>query len=277
MILVGTSGYSYDDWRDDFYGPSLNQRDFLSFYARRFPTVELDFTYYRMPNSRTIDAIERKTPAGFRFCVKLHQSMTHQIPSLPDEIKGNEALFREAMRPLAETGKLGCLLAQFPYSFRRSEANVDYIRGLNERLATPLVVEFRNREWAVDETRAELATIGAGYCCVDEPQLKGLMPRAAVATSRIAYVRFHGRNAAKWWKHEQAWERYDYLYSDIELQEWLPDIAQLARQTDVTYILFNNCHAGQAARNAATMQALLGLDAAQSEPLSPAAEQIKLF
>lgn len=276
MILVGTSGYSYEDWRGALYGPTLNQRDFLSFYAERFPTVELDFTYYRMPNARTMAAIESKTPPSFRFTVKLHQSMTHQIPAVPDEITGNEALFREAMRPLAEAGKLGCLLAQFPYSFRRSPGNLDYIRGLHERLAMPLVVEFRNRDWVADETRAELSKMGVGYCCVDEPALKGLMPREAVATSRIAYIRFHGRNAAKWWKHDQPWERYDYLYSDDELREWLPDIEQLASRTDVTYVLFNNCHAGQAARNARTMQLLLGERTGVAEP-PPLAEQIKLF
>lgn len=277
MILVGTSGYSYDDWRDALYGPSLDRRDFLSLYAQRFPTVELDFTYYRMPSYRTMAAIERKTGDRFLFAVKLHQSMTHEIPVSLDEIRGNEALFSEAMRPLSEAGKLGCLLAQFPYSFRRSPANVDYIRGLKERFAAPLVVEFRNREWAVDETRAELSEIGAGYCCVDEPSLKGLMPRSSFATARIAYVRFHGRNAAKWWKHEQAWERYDYLYTDSELAEWLPDIRQLDAETDITFVLFNNCHAGQAARNARTMQALLGLSVATPPAPATAAEQMKLF
>ena len=274
MILVGTSGYSYDDWRDGFYGSDIKRRDFLSFYARHFPTVELDFTYYRMPDARTLAGIERKTPEGFLFCVKLHSSMTHEIPAERAEMLTNERLFSEAVRPLVAAGKLGCLLAQFPWSFRRSAANVDYLRGLVERMRAPLVVEFRNREWAVAETYAELKEMGAGYCCVDEPALRGLMPRVTVATSRIGYVRFHGRNAAKWWDHEQPWERYDYLYSDEELSEWIPDLRRLGAETEMTFVLFNNCHAGKAARNAATMQTLLGL----AQPATPGvSEQVKLF
>lgn len=273
-MLVGTSGYSYDDWRDGFYGHAIDRRDFLSFYARHFPTVELDFTYYRMPDARTLAGMERKTPEGFLFCVKLHSSMTHQIPPDRAAMLDNERQFRAAIRPLCAAGKLGCLLAQFPWSFRRSAANVDYLRGLVERMPAPLVIEFRNRDWAVADTYAELKQMGAGYCCVDEPALGGLMPRAAVATSRIGYVRFHGRNAAKWWKHEQPWERYDYLYSDEELREWVPSLQRLDAETDVTFVLFNNCHAAKAAHNAKMMQTILGLAQPGTTGLS---EQIKLF
>lgn len=259
MILVGTAGYSYPDWRGHFYPDGMAPRDMLSFYARRFPAVELDFTYYRLPTATTLAAMERKTPAGFKFTVKLHQSLTRQVPATAAELADNERAFLSALAPLTDSGKLGCLLAQFPFSFRATDANRDYLRGLSERLAQPLVVEFRNREWATVETEALLRGINAGYCCVDEPDLPGLMPRTSVATGQLAYLRFHGRNAAKWWRHEQAWERYDYLYSESELAEWLPGIGDLDASADVTYVMFNNCHAGQAARNATVLQELLGL------------------
>lgn len=279
MILVGTSGYSYTDWRGAFYPPRLPPGEMLAFYARRFPAVEIDYTYYRMPTAQTLGAMERKTPDGFRFAVKLHRSLTHELPPTLPEMAANEREFVTALAPLADAGKLGCLLAQFPFSFRASPANRDYLRGLVERLALPLVVEFRNREWAVPETPALLSELGAGYCCVDEPALAGLMPREAITTGPVAYLRFHGRNAAKWWNHKEAWERYDYLYSEEELKAALPDIAALDRQSDLTYVMFNNCHAGQAARNASALQDLLGLAPAPAGALDhePPSGQLKLF
>src|SRR5947209_15871083 len=133
------------------------------------------------------------------------------------------AAFRAALEPLQESGCLGCVLGQFPWSFRNTPENRDALRRFREELdAIPGVVEFRNSGWAQEETFVLLRELGLGYCCVDEPGLKGLMPRVAVATSPIGYVRFHGRNAAKWWHHEHAFERYDYLYTEDELAEWVP-------------------------------------------------------
>jgi len=101
--------------------------------------------------------------------------------------------------------------------------------------------------------------LSIGYCCVDEPRLKGLMPPLAVLTSNIGYVRFHGRNSEKWWKHEQAFERYNYLYSPEELSEWVGKIKALAEKSDKTFVIFNNHYQGQATLNARMMEELLGL------------------
>jgi uncharacterized protein YecE (DUF72 family) len=260
VILVGTSGFSYADWRGSFYPEGLGQKDMLAFYARRFPVVELNFSYYRMPTARTLAGMEAQTPPGFEFLIKAHQSMTHDIPADQagrDQVFGE---FRGALRPVEEAGKLGCVLFQFPWAHRPTPASLRYLEEMRDAYSDlRLVVEFRNAEWDRPDIHEALRRGGLGYCCVDEPRLKGLMPARSLTTSDIGYVRFHGRNAAKWWKHKEAWERYDYLYTLGELQEWEPRVAEMEERTTKTYVLFNNCHAGQAARNAQMMLGLLGL------------------
>lgn len=161
---------------------------------------------------------------------------------------------------MGESGKLGCILFQFPWSFKPSSRNSDYVLSLADRVAyADVVVEFRNNLWAKDEIYGLLRQNGIGFCCVDEPALKGLFPPVSLVTSKLGYLRFHGRNASKWFKHKEAWERYDYLYNNEELNHWLPQIQQMAGQSQDMYVLFNNCHQGQAAVNAKQMQELLGL------------------
>ncbi|MDP2871035.1 MAG: DUF72 domain-containing protein [Bacillota bacterium] len=265
MILLGTAGFSYADWRGVLYPDALPARDMLAFYATRFSAVELDFTYYRMPTAATLGSMARRTPPGFEFCVKAFRGMTHELPEDPGDIPATFHQFLEALRPLHDNGKLGCVLLQFPWAFRCGGDSREYLETCAELLRdVPTVVEFRNSEWVADPVRedvlGDLRRMGFGFCAVDEPRLKGLMPPLAATTSPIGYVRFHGRNAAKWWKHEAASERYDYLYTAAELSEWTGKIERLAQETDKTYVFFNNCHAGHAATNAAMMAGLLGLD-----------------
>jgi uncharacterized protein YecE (DUF72 family) len=205
MMRIGTSGFSYDDWIGSVYPDGLPAREQLSFYATLFSTVEINVTYYRIPATNTVTGWVRKTPDDFLFAIKAYGELTHQRES------HGFAGFVEAIRPIAESGKLGCVLAQFPYSFHPTEENADYLRRLRAGFGDlPVVVEFRNAGWVKDETFDLLRSENLGYCCVDEPRLKGLLPPIAVATSAVAYVRFHGRNYAKWYAHEEAWERYNY-------------------------------------------------------------------
>ena len=261
MILIGTSGFSYVDWRGAFYPEGTTERDMLAHYATRFPIVELNFSYYRMPNARTLGAMVAKTPQGFEFAIKAHQSMTHEVEAEPSARQVAFDQFRTAVEPLEEAGRLGCVLFQFPWKYRPAPDSLAYLGEIRERYPKlPLVVEFRNIEWDRPETYETLRRNNLGYCCVDEPRLRGLMPHQNLATSNLGYVRFHGRNAAKWYSHKEAWERYDYLYSEEELKEWIPRVRQMEANTAKTYILYNNCHAGQAARNAQMMLDLLGLE-----------------
>lgn len=264
VILVGTAGFSYADWRGAFYPQGLPQGDMLAYYAGKFPGVELDYTYYRMPVAKTLASMVERTPAGFEFCVKAYKGMTHERPAGEDETAVVFDQFLQALVPLRDAGRLGCVLLQFPWSFKCTSESADYLRRCSDLLAgVPAVVEFRNSDWvrpaALERLVNLLENLGFGFCAVDEPQLKGLMPPVVAAAGDLGYVRFHGRNARKWWKHDTASERYDYLYSAAELADWAEKIKRLAGDVKKTYVFFNNCHAGQAATNATEMQGLLGL------------------
>lgn len=255
-IRIGTSGFSYDDWRGFFYPKDIQKGDMLSHYAERFPTVEINSSFYAIPSPSTFARMAEKTPESFEFVVKAHKDLTHS----PDVDLSAFGRFVSALAPLAEAGRLGCVLAQYPWSFRKGEGNFNRLRQLREEFGElPVVVEFRNAGWVGEETFNLLREHGLGFCCVDEPRLRGLMPGVAVATSPIGYVRFHGRNADKWWEHEEAWQRYDYLYSPSELSEWIPRVRRLASATEKTYLFFNNHYQSKAARNARMLAGMLGL------------------
>jgi uncharacterized protein YecE (DUF72 family) len=252
MIRCGTSGFSYDDWIGPFYPPDLPKRDWLAYYAREFDTVELNVTYYRVPGLKTVEAWISRTPEGFLFSVKAPGSLTHE--RLEPDPRG----FLEGIAPLTESGRLACVLAQFPYSFRNSTENWDYLARLREGLGeVPVVAEFRNRGWVSDETFDRLQELRLGYCCVDEPRLEGLMPPVARVTGPVGYVRFHGRNARQWWDHEQAWQRYDYTYREDEIQEWVPRLRELDSQAPLTLVYANNHYRGQAADTIRKLRDLL--------------------
>jgi len=254
VIHVGTSGFSYKDWVGPYYPADLPKRQWLSFYAREFHACEINFTYYRIPDARTLAAMADKTPGGFLFTVKASRELTH-------EREGNaEAFvrFAQALTPLLERGKFGCVLAQFPYSFRPSPENRDYLRAFRGLIVDlPVVIEFRNAHWLTPETTALLEEGGLGFCCVDEPRLKDLVPPVAKATGNVAYVRFHGRNAEKWWRHDEAWERYDYSYSEEELAEWVPKIRDIDAKAEHTFLFANNHWQGQAVDTARQLRLLL--------------------
>jgi uncharacterized protein YecE (DUF72 family) len=266
-VFVGTSGYSFADWVGPFYPPGTRSGDFLAYYARRFPAVEVNATYYRVPPPAAMAAMERKTPPGFRFLVKVNQAMTHERLLDPALVRD----FRAALAPLRNAGKLDGLLAQFPWGFRRSGANEEPLSRLRGALeGDPLFVEFRHDSWAGADLADRLRSAGLGFCAVDEPALAGLMPPVARVTAEDAYVRFHGRNARNWWggaapgaardataPARAVGDRYDYDYSAGELGEWIGKVRELANQARRTYLFFNNCHAGQAARSAKLMQQLL--------------------
>jgi uncharacterized protein YecE (DUF72 family) len=226
----------------------------LGFYARHFGVVEINSTYYRVPNSAMIARMEQKTPAGFEFLVKAHGDMTHQ-GSRDAALFGS---FLEAIEPLARAEKLRGVLGQFPWGFKYSPAGLDHLAFLRDALAPhPLFVEFRHASWMREPVFEFLQARAIGYCSVDEPPLHGLIPPVARATTPIGYVRFHGRNSANWWGRGEG-DRYDYDYSEAELRDWVKKIRTLAERAERVYIFFNNCHAGHAAKNAQLMQRLLG-------------------
>ena len=243
MIYLGTSGFSYNDWVGPFYPSGMPKKDWLIYYAREFNACEINATYYTLLNPAALESMAMKTGDDFLFIVKANRQMTHER----DDNEAVFEVFREMLRPLIDGGKLGCVLAQFPYSFRFSDQNRDYVEAFRKRLGDlPVVVEFRNARWLREDVFGWLRSHGLGFCCVDEPPLPNLLPPIAEATGNIAYVRFHGRNKEKWWQHEHAYERYDYSYSPEELEEWLPKIRYLDNMAERTFVFANNHWQGQA-------------------------------
>jgi uncharacterized protein YecE (DUF72 family) len=150
------------------------------------------------------------------------------------------------------------VLAQFPYSFHANEQNRGYLSQLRDGLeGMEVVIEFRNRGWVSDETFRLLSELEFGYCAVDQPRFKNLMPPIVKATGRVGYVRFHGRNYDKWWNHDEAWERYNYDYSADELQEWVPRLKQLETSTQLTLAFANNHWRGKSLETVRTLRDLL--------------------
>lgn len=260
-IVIGTSGYSFADWVGPFYPPGTRPADFLAHYAGQFEAVEVNATYYRLPEAAMFERMVAKTPPGFRFVVKLNRAMTHERSLDPALYRG----FLAALGPLKAAGRYDGLLAQFPWGFRRTADHRRHLAALRARLADePLFVEFRHDSWLTPALEPSLREHRIGFCAVDEPRLPGLLPPVTMVTAEDAYVRFHGRNAANWWGRGEGGERgagggdrYDYDYREEELREWVAKVAALAEQARRTYLFFNNCHAGQAARNAKLMQELL--------------------
>ena len=254
MIKVGTSGFSYPDWVGPFYPPGTRPSAMLPWYARHFDALEINFTYYRLPAPGQLAAMSSRCADRVLFAVKAWQGMTHTGEASAADL----AAFTAAIAPLAERGVLGAVLLQFPGSFRPAAGASERLLDLASRLRPfPVVAEFRHRSWVCEETFRMLRAEGIGFCCVDEPALPGLLPPVAVATSDTAYVRFHGRNAARWFDHEQPHERYDYLYGAEELAAWVPRLRELDAAASRTLVFMNNHYEAKAVTNALQLKELL--------------------
>jgi uncharacterized protein YecE (DUF72 family) len=253
VIRVGTSGFDYDDWRGAFYPDDLPKARFLEHYAEHFSALELNFSYYKMPNARQLDAMVTRTRGAVTFAIKAHRSMTHERTAGAAELSA----FAEAIAPLRAAGALGAVLAQFPQSFHQTEENRAWVKRLVDRIGPPIVVELRRADWTTPSLLDWLGRVGAGFCCVDEPELPGLVPPLAAATAPPGYVRFHGRNAAKWYVHDRPEERYDYRYSDRELAAWVPKIREIEKKAGDVLAFFNNHFQGKAVDAAKALERLL--------------------
>jgi uncharacterized protein YecE (DUF72 family) len=268
MIKLGTSGFSFPDWKGTVYPKKIKPAEMLPFYEQElgFEACELNYTYYRLPDPYTMERLAHRVSNDFEFTVKASKEMTHEIwkDEGRKELKGTKELgtifkiFRRGVEPLAVSRKLGAILIQFPSFFKYTKQNIDYLEQAKEWLAPhPLVVEFRNDEWLNDEIYKRMKKDKLGICVVDEPKLPRLLPYDPRATSDIGYFRFHGRNSK--WYNADVHERYNYLYSKKELKEFLPGIKAVEKKTKKTYAFFNNCFMGQSAQNAAMIRELLGI------------------
>ena len=276
-LKIGTSGWSYPtdpgSWNGVFYPTRVSGRakklDELRYYAERFNTVEVNSTFYRTPAESVARSWVRRTPADFEFSIKLFQKFTH--PGMYKRATGEEAqiasadveAFRRGIDPIADAGKLGAVLAQFPASFKAAEETREYLAALLETFSQyPMAVELRHRTWS-DDMRATMSLLNehdAAWVQIDEPKFRfsirqNFMPNV----SGFYYMRLHGRNADKWWRHETSADRYNYLYSAEELAP-VAEVARAARkQVKKLYAYLNNHFESKAVANAAMLKHQLGI------------------
>ena len=256
MLYLGTSGFSFDDWRGTVYPENIPKSKMLDYYWKilGFNSVELNFTYYSLPSRKTTLSFVKRTPPDFVFAAKLPSHVTHEgwKRGLDTEIVES---YLESMEPLIESGKLKMHLVQFPTSFRYNPQNIEYIERIYG-LVSPLAVEFRHDSWNREDVYERLEDLGITYVVVDEPRIDHLFPYVPRFTSNIGYFRFHGRNER--WFEVSGGERYDYHYSDEELSTFTRDVSTALKTLGDVFAFFNNCHRGNAAINAKRFREMIG-------------------
>jgi uncharacterized protein YecE (DUF72 family) len=297
-LRIGTCSWADAALSKHWYPKGLPAGERLAHYAQHFDTVEVDSTYYRLPAEEMVARWAERTPDDFVMHVKAFGLMTRhpvKLETLPPDLRDDAPVddkgrverpsrefrgevfrrFLEALEPLRSAGKLGGILFQFPSYVVYKDASLDYLRWAREQVGgDEMLIEFRHVSWFDEEHRDEtlrfLEELGATNVIVDSPRIEGAKNVAQTVfalTSPTLYVRFHGRNAETWNKRGgSAAERFDYLYSDEELEEWVDPLRELAGQAQQAYAFFNNNSTSpdgrggrmaQAAANAKELQRLL--------------------
>ena len=269
-ILVGTAGWSYPEWENVVY-PRGKAGERFRTVARYLDCVEIDSSFYHPPAARTTEgwvrAVEQQPE--FRFLAKAWQRFTHERSSRWTQAEYE--LLTTGLQPLREAGRLDSLLFQFPWSFRNEAKNRDWLSEIADAfVGWPLAVEVRHDSWLADETFELFRERQITFCNIDQPALAHCVPPTAHATTEVGYFRVHGRNAKNWFLEKQVTPggRYDYLYSETELDELLSHIAKITARTKKTFAVFNNHKDGKAFSNALQLKARLAPAATVRAPVS---------
>lgn len=277
-VRIGTAGWSYEDWEGVVYpSPAPPRFDRLAYMSQFFDVLEINNTFYRPPAPKNCESWVRRTSHNrrFLFTLKLHQKFTHEREGITPE---DELVFKRGIAPIDDAGRLGCILMQFPWSFKYLPSNRRYLAELVERFKDyPLVLEVRNAAWDNNELYSFLAEKGVGFCNIDQPRFRSQLKPTERATSPVGYVRMHGQNVENWFKEDAGRdERYNYLYSMDELDPWVKRIRAIADQAQNTYVVTNNHYRGQAVVNALQLQFLLsGEKVAAPDSLHAAYPELK--
>jgi uncharacterized protein YecE (DUF72 family) len=242
-IRFGCAGWSYKDWLGPLYDP---EQSMLQQYASIFDTVELNSSFYRAPEEGTILGLTKYTKRGFMFSAKMNQKFTHDMRlRVAEETQDELEQFVQLFDPLLTQDRLGCLLIQLPPSLKKNEKLLEsFLAALPHRYE--YVVEFRHPSWINNSTWTILAKYEAAYCIVDEP----LLPPELHVTSPIGYIRWHGHGDHPW---------YNYRYTNQQLEEWVPRVKEIAKNTKKTFGIFNNHFHGYAPENCLQMMQTLGI------------------
>ena len=249
LTRVGVAGWSYPDWEGIVY-PKTPRGDGLAYLTRYFDTIEVNSPFYRIPTAKTTSSWARRASANpnFRFTLKLFQGFTHDRNASVEDERG----FKDALVPLVDAGVMGGLLLQFPWSFKNEPESRSYLNELFDRFdAYPLVLEVRHASWNDRELYQLLERRAVGFCNIDQPLIGRSIAPTDKATGPVGYVRLHGRNYQDWFRENAGRDaRYDYLYSDDELDPWIDKISEVSENASETYVITNNHFRGQAVVNA---------------------------
>ncbi|MFX1530850.1 MAG: DUF72 domain-containing protein [Promethearchaeota archaeon] len=252
-VLVGTSGWGYDEWIGPFYPKGLKQEDFLLFYSEVFYTNEINTTFYNIPPRGVVQNWVNKTPSNFIFSAKIPQIITHEYKLDTDLCSNDLIQYLNSMEPLINAKKLLTFLIQLPPSFNKKEhfSNLkEFVNNWPTELKNEnyyLAVEFRHKSWMDDEVFSYLRKKSLIYCAVVEPLLP---PRMDVTNSDLAYIRFHGFGKKIW---------FDYFFREEEIKEWAQAIKKVIPKVDRIGIYFNNHFSGYAAKNSLMLMKELAL------------------
>lgn len=292
-IRIGTCSWTEKSLiaSGEFYPKGISSaEERLRYYASHFDTVEVDSTYYAIPAPRTAELWVERTPADFTFHIKAYGALTghgmdpHTLPKVLQELvpaadRGRQSIritdqdllhaiaeaFTASLAPLRESGKLGQLVFQYPPWFWHKQANLEQILIDQELMGgLPLAVEFRHGSWLSEQHRKQVLVFlqqhRICYVTADEPQYRSMatVPFLPAVTADVAYVRLHGRNSENWLKKGvETSDRYDYLYSGEELASFARVARELSATARLVYVMFNNCRAGHAMRNALELARLV--------------------
>jgi len=258
VVRFGIAGWSYPDWEGIVY-PKPKPRGFepLELIASLLDAVEINSSFYSPPSSNSTKKWLRvvKPFPEFRFSAKLWQKFTHEKEAWTnDDVK----IFKKGLDPLFEAGALSCLLAQFPWSFRNNDADFERLKKIADDFKKlPVILEVRHSSWQNDRVLDWLKENQIGFANIDQPIFHDSIPPTEIATSKIGYVRLHGRNHKNWFKKDaQPWERYDYLYKEKELSDWLPRIKKVSRATEQSFVIANNHFQGKGVANTLMLKAM---------------------
>ena len=259
-IRIGPAGWSYKDWEGVVYPKHGSKFDPLSYLAAFFDTIEINSPFYRIPPPTHAKSWVRRVAANleFRFTTKVFRGFTHEDAELaPADVQA----FRQYLDPMMEAGRLGAVLIQFPWSFRNTPESRDKLAQLFRAFDDyPKALEVRHATFQEPDFYAFLAGHGVSWVNVDQPLFQDSVKPDDTVTGPVAYARLHGRNYEKWFAHAESWERYNYLYSEEELEPWVERIGRMAKNKD-TYVITNNHFRGQAILNAGDLKEALGQDA----------------
>ncbi|TFF98252.1 MAG: DUF72 domain-containing protein [Promethearchaeota archaeon] len=253
-ILIGCSGWSYDEWVGPFYPKNLTNKDFLQYYTKIYYTNEINTTFYHIPSRWMVKRWAEQTPDDFVFSAKIPRIITHENKLDVDNCFGELEIYLDAMEPLVNTNKLLTFLIQLPPSFKKSahfENLKQFIHSWPSDYKTEnynLTVEFRHKSWMNKEVFKFLRDEELSYCAVIEPLLP---PRMDITNKQLVYIRFHGFGKKPW---------FNYLFSEDEIKKYAKQIKENTLDADTIGIYFNNHFSGYAAKNSLMMMEELGVE-----------------